>query len=190
MHGTGRVNLHLSFVFNRNICKILSLNRYLLSKKVTITRSKNPSSKNSYHIKKQSSDLDCKPLSGFYVTALYLFMVPFYGVYKNQKFLLSVFASFMSYFMKKGFPLLNERLCVIWCYLYNLKNLKNNHGGVLILKSNLICSSFLKYIISQKFYHSHLKFNRKKYRMKLTLSFFEILLTSQNFNSGINSFNY
>ena len=115
----------------------------------------------------------------------YLFMV-----FTKIKSFYFQFSLHLSYFMKKGFPLLNERLCVIWCYLYNLKNLKNNHGGVLILKSNLICSSFLKYIISQKFYHNHLKFNRKKYRMKLTLSFFEILLTSQNFNSAINSFNY
>ena len=26
-----------------------------------------------------------------------------------------------------------EKLCVIWYYLYNLKNVKNTHGGVLLL---------------------------------------------------------
>ena len=26
--------------------------------------------------------------------------------------------------------------CVIWCHLHNLKNVKNTHGGVLILASN------------------------------------------------------
>ena len=29
--------------------------------------------------------------------------------------------------------------CAIWCYLYNLKNVKNNHGGVLILIKLLYC---------------------------------------------------
>ena len=27
--------------------------------------------------------------------------------------------------------------CAIWYYLYNLKNVKNTHGGVLIVKGNI-----------------------------------------------------
>ena len=26
-----------------------------------------------------------------------------------------------------------ETFCAIWCYLYNLKSVKNTHGGVLLL---------------------------------------------------------
>ena len=31
------------------------------------------------------------------------------------------------------FPNVNEMLCAIWYHLYNFKNLKNTHGGVLLL---------------------------------------------------------
>ena len=27
--------------------------------------------------------------------------------------------------------------CTIWCYMYNLKNVKNTHGGVLLLATFL-----------------------------------------------------
>ena len=44
-------------------------------------------------------------------------------------------------------PLLNVMPCAIWYHLYNLKNVKNTHGGVLIsVKLTLLHGCFLCFL--------------------------------------------
>ena len=46
---------------------------------------------------------------------------------------------------KAEFELLNEMLCTIWYHLYNFKNVKNIHGGVLLLvKLQATACNFIK----------------------------------------------
>ena len=37
-------------------------------------------------------------------------------------------------------------LCAIWCHLYNLKNVKNTHGGVLLIKVTLLHGTFWRFL--------------------------------------------
>ena len=53
--------------------------------------------------------------------------------------------------------------CVIWYHLYNLKNVKNTHGGVLLLKSVTIFFKLYKwYQIAQS-----VAYQEGKYRYAL-----------------------
>ena len=46
-----------------------------------------------------------------------------------------------------------EKMCsAIWCHLYNLKNMKNTHGGVLLLKVTLPRVFFMFFTL-HKWYH-------------------------------------
>ena len=40
-------------------------------------------------------------------------------------------------------------LCAIWYHMYNLKNVKNTHGGVLLLKVTLLNGRFSRFLIAQ-----------------------------------------
>ena len=51
------------------------------------------------------------------------------------------------FFTNKGH--INETLCLIWYHLYNLKNVKKSHGGVLLLACNFTKSNTPPWVFSR-----------------------------------------
>ena len=70
--------------------------------------------------------------------------------------------------------------CAIWYHLYNLKNVKNTHGGVLILaKSQASACNFTKINTPQWAFFTFFKF-KKWYEIALRTTVLDILHVKEN----------